>query len=108
MKVRVAVATVGVLMAAVCWPAAGRAQGDPPESTQPATPWGPSTWAGTHPLGLTAEQMTAIQQIVTEWQAELAPVWRDLQTRNHEIERLMMDPTSKPADVAAEMRGGRG
>jgi hypothetical protein len=49
--------------------------------------------------------MTAIQQIVTEWQAELAPVWRDLQTRNLEIERLKMDPTSAPADVAAEMKG---
>jgi hypothetical protein len=105
MKVRVAVATVGLLMAAVCWPTAGWAQGDPPGLTQPATPWDPSTWAGVNPLGLTAEQMTAIQQIVAEWQAGLAPVWNDLQARNLEIERLMMDPTSQPADVAAEMRG---
>ena len=104
MRTRVAAVALG-LMIAVVWPTAGWARGDPSESTQPATPWGPFPWVDANPLGLTADQVTGIQQIVTRWQAELTPIWTDLQAVNLEVERLMMDPASEPADVAAKMRG---
>ena len=104
MRIRVTAVALG-LMIAVAWPTGGWAQGDPSESTQPATPWGPFPWVGANPLGLTADQVTGIQQIVTRWQAELTPIWTDLQAVNLEVERLMMDPASEPAEVATKMRG---
>jgi hypothetical protein len=104
MKIRVAAVALGLMMAVV-WPATGWAQGDPPESTQPATPWDALPWVGANPLGLTADQLAEVQQIVTEWQAELTPIWTDLQARSLEVERLMMDPASEPAAVAAKIRG---
>ena len=43
-------------------------------------PWGS---AGFNPLGLSADQMTRIQQLVTKWQAELTPDLDRVQTEKH-------------------------
>ncbi len=43
-------------------------------TTQPMSPWG---WTGVNPLGLSADQMTQIQQLVTRWQADLTPIWTE-------------------------------
>jgi Spy/CpxP family protein refolding chaperone len=56
-----------------------------------ANPWAlaqaPNYW------GLTAEQTSQIQGIVTKWQEEMQPLWASLQTKNIELQSLMWQAT---------------
>ncbi len=101
MKKRFVVTILGLLILTAL-SAIGSAQTD--SSTQTTQPMGPWAWTGVNPLGLSADQMTAVQQIVTRWQTELTPIWTEMQTKSMELQSLMMDPNADPTAVSAKTK----
>lgn len=101
MKKRLFITALGLLIL-TAGSTTGLTQTDSSVGTaQPMSSWG---WTGVNPLGLSADQMTEIQQLVTKWQADLTPIWTELQTKNMELQRLMMDSSADPSTVSAKTK----
>jgi Spy/CpxP family protein refolding chaperone len=60
-----------------------------------------------NPLGLTAEQMTQIQNLTNKWLQEMQPIWNDLQKKNLELDQLMwsVDPDSAAVEAKSKEIG---
>jgi Spy/CpxP family protein refolding chaperone len=101
MKTRLIVTALGLLIltagSTTGWTQTDASAG----TTQPMNPWG---WTGVNPLGLSADQMTEIQQIVMTWQTELTPIWAEMQTKSMELQSLMMNPSADPSAVSAKTK----
>jgi hypothetical protein len=57
-----------------------------------------------NPLGLTAEQMTQIQNLTNKWLQEMQPIWTDLQKKNLELNQLMWSADPDSAEVEAKSK----
>jgi Spy/CpxP family protein refolding chaperone len=66
--------------------------------------WGNTMGVTANPLGLTSEQLTQIQTINTEWQADIVPLWTQLQSKNLELQNLMWSPSPEPAEVTEKTK----
>jgi hypothetical protein len=98
MKKRFVVTALGLLIL-TAGPATGWTQTSSPTGmTSPVRP------TGANPLGLSVDQMVQIQQLITQWQADLIPIWTELQTKITERERMMMDPSTNPSAVSAKTK----
>jgi len=93
MKMRVIIMTLGLLTFIM-----------PASDTQAQTWLGAGFGIAPNPLGLTPQQQSQVQEIVSKWQAELTPIWSALQAKGVELQALMGNPNAEPSAVETKTK----